>query len=319
MDVGFAFEPFEGLRVFHPGVRPTARSVAVEGEPVEGVRIHESGWSRPVRLGFNTTAWEDSPYITRDGRWILYFYHPARDLIAAAPKVQEWVVERPKQAVALGFDGRIMISPRPFKERFIHPISANDSPAMETCPYGMPDGRLMVVSNRESYERMRDVPVKIYLDRGRLDVPWPGEVSNPHYCAASDELWFDCPGDDDICVMPAAQRSEFKGRVVKAPSPINARDRDTVHDAQVFLTDDCLELYFSSDRRSPGVFQVFRTRRNAVSSQTWQDPEVFISAPFTVAEVSMTADKKEMVFSALRWTGGRASIDVLYSRRTFAE
>jgi len=74
-----------------PPSTPAARDVYPQGEPGTAV-IHEPGWTTPIKLPFNDDGWEDSPYITRDGSQILFFYPPYPDLISAAEQVTEMVV-----------------------------------------------------------------------------------------------------------------------------------------------------------------------------------------------------------------------------------
>nr|WP_290667951.1 hypothetical protein [Ardenticatena sp.] len=57
-----------------PPSTPASRMVVPTGEPGTA-RIHEPGWQTPLELAFNDDGWEDSPYITRDGSRILFFYY----------------------------------------------------------------------------------------------------------------------------------------------------------------------------------------------------------------------------------------------------
>ena len=112
--------------------------------------------------------------------------------------------------------------------------------------------------------------------------------------------------------MTNARASGFHGPVQRAPHPINAANWRTVADAQAFLTDDCNTLYFSSDR-SGGMLKIYRTRRRPDGG--WSKPRLFIDAPLPVAEVSITADGRELVFVMVTFTKNGARSDIYYARR----
>jgi len=301
-----------------PPSTPAPRDVYPEGEPGTAT-IHEPGWSTPIKLPFNDDGWEDSPYITRDGSQILFFYHPYPDLITTAEQVAEYVINNPNEAVALGIDGKIYYSNRPFTSRYIHPISQNDSPATECCPYLSTNGDLFYNSNQYTFDLMKDVPETVYVNGKRLDFGTGEPEINPHYCEARDEMWFDCPGDANLCVMRRAAESNFQGEVELAPYPVNARDVEAVQDSQAFLTDDCNTLYITSNRDNLDVdlIQIYRLRRLDEDGYQWSEPELFISNPTPIAELSMTADGTELIFAQVFWRDdGTPGIDIYYSRKT---
>ncbi len=278
--------------------------------------IHEDGWSTPVKLGFNDDGWEDSPYITRDGTEIIFFYHPWPDLITTAEQLTELVVSDPEAAVAQGLDGGLYVSRRPFETRSVHPLSDNDSPATECCAYVSESGDLFYNSTLRSWELGKGVPETVYRNTERLDFGTGAEEVNPHYVEARDEMWFDCPGDATLCVMRNAAASGFSGEVVVAPYPVNARDVEGVQDSQAFLTDDGNTLYITSDRDTPGVPAIYRLRRLDQLGEEWSEPELFISAPEAVAEVSITADGNELVFAQIFiHDDGSPGLDIYYSHR----
>ena len=286
-----------------PPSTPAPRTVYPEGEPGTAT-IHEPGWSTPIKLPFNDDGWEDSPYITRDGSQILFFYHPYPDLFSTAEQMTEYILTKPDEAVAQGIDGKIYYSNRPFTSRYIHPISQNDSPATECCIY--------------QFELMKDVPETVYRNGERLDFGTGQPEVNPHYCEAKDELWFDCPGDTNLCVMRNAAASNFQGKVELAPYPVNARDVEAVQDSQAFLTDDCNTLYITSNRDHLDIdlIQIYRLRRLDEDGYRWSEPELFISNPTPIAELSMTADGAELVFAQVFWReDGTPGTDIFYSRK----
>jgi hypothetical protein len=300
-----------------PPTTPAPRDVYPTGEPGTA-QIHEPGWSTPIKLRFNDDGWEDSPYITRDGSQILFFYHPLPDLVTAAEELTAYIVAHPQEAEAQGLDGKLYVSDRPFATRKVHPISQDGSPALECCPYLSLSGDLFYVSNRHSWELMEGVPVTVYRNGERLDFGTGQDESNPHYCAAKDELWFDCPGDANLCVMRNAAAGNFRGQVELAPYPVNARHHERIQDSQAFLTDDCNTLYITSSRDYPDLelIQIYRLRRLDGEGRRWSEPELFISNETPVAELSMTADGTELVFAQIFWReDGTPGIDIYYSRR----
>ncbi len=291
------------------------RDVYPEGEAGTAI-IHEAGWMRPIKLPFNDDGWEDSPYITRDGSQIIFFYHPYPDLISAAEAITEEILADPQSAVARGIDGKLYISPRPFTERYIHPISQDDSPALECCAYLSQSGDLFYNSTRRSFELGESAPVTIYRNGERLDFQTGDTEGNPHYCDALDELWFDCPGDENLCVMENAAAQDFQGEFILAPYPINAEAYETVQDSQAFLTDDCMTLYITSDRAQIGNLDIYRLERLAPEGQQWSAPQLFISNETPIAELSMTADGRELIFAQIFWReDGSPGIDIYYSRK----
>ncbi len=300
-----------------PRTTPVGRDIYPQGEPGSAV-IHEAGWSTPIKLPFNDDGWEDSPYITRDGSQIIFFYHPYPDLATTVDQVTEMVVNNPEDAVAQGIDGKLYISPRPFLSRYIHPISDNDSPALECCAYLSQRGELFYTSNRQSFELGKGVPISIYRDGERLFGLGDQDIDNPHYCEAKDELWFDCPGDTNLCVMRGAAANGFQGAFELAPYPVNAEDVEGIQDSQAFLTDDCNTLYITSSRDHPDLelIQIYRLRRLDEDGYRWSEPELFISNPTPIAELSMTADGTELIFAQVFWRDdGTPGIDIYYSQR----
>ncbi|MFQ5436514.1 MAG: hypothetical protein ACE5FD_16745, partial [Anaerolineae bacterium] len=212
-----------------------------------------------------------------------------------------------------------LVSNRPFTDRHIHPISQNDSPATECCAYLSAGGDLFYNSTQHSFDLNQGVPETVYRNEERLDFGTGQEEANPHYCEAKDEMWFDCPGDANLCLMRNAAASNFQGEVELAPYPVNARDVDKIQDSQAFLTDDCNTLYITSNRDYPdlGLIQIYRLQRLDEKGYEWSQPHLFISNETPVAELSMTADGRELIFAQIFWRDdGTPGIDIYYSRKT---
>src|SRR6185436_1118266 len=71
----------------------------ISPEEVGLAHVMESGWSASRKLPVSDGGWEDSPYITRDGRFVMFFYHPAPDIVTDPPA-----------ATRLQLDARIYVS-----------------------------------------------------------------------------------------------------------------------------------------------------------------------------------------------------------------
>lgn len=298
-----------------PPITPTHMPIVeVDEDSLIPATIHEPGWSTPIKLGFNDAGWEDSPYITRDGSRILFFYHPWPDL-AEPGKIEElteYVLSNQQEAIQSGLDGKIYVSYPPFNEREIHPVSQSKIyPTADSSAYISESGDIFYVSNKESYLQKAGVPVTVYRNGQRLDFGTGEDEGNPHYCEALDEIWFDCPSDQNICIMKDAQKNGFQAGFQMAPSPINHLLTD-VTDFQPFLTDDCQTLYFSSTRGEDRLIAIYKTTREGDS---WSEPVVFISHPGGVAELSMTSDGDEMIFVQVFWQDyDSPRTDIWYSK-----
>ncbi len=266
-------KPFENPLVVGDGVD---RSV-VSGE--KGVaRFVEPGWSVPVKLEFNDIGWEDSSYITRDGKNVLIFYNPVKDQFNKAAK----------EALGDENDGRIYYSPRPFTSKILHPVSGKSRFAAEGGPY--------IAENGDFYYMKISIfgkQLKVFKNRKKLDLKTGGGESNPHYCDMKGELYFDAPDGQKIAVSK-------DGHTNFLPSSIN---KPGTQNFQPFLTDDCQTLYFTSTRGAwQGIlpFQVYKSER--VGNLEWTEPSLFLSFPELggVGEFSMTRDGRQAVFTQMR-------------------
>jgi hypothetical protein len=244
--------------------------------------ILEPGWSPPVKLPVSDVGWEDSPYISRDGSFILFFYHPAVDIFTD-----------PAAALAIQRDGRIYMSKRPFATKTLYRVSTPDSTS-EAGPYIYERGVLFYVRLPLSL-----APRKIVRDGVQLDLGTNGPEGNPHYCDAMDELYFD--NGETIFLNKS-------GRTTAVAAPINlpgTRSYDS------FLLDDCQTLFFVSTRQ--GGFKVFKSLRQGA---LWGTPQLYIDHPDGVGEFTMTKNQREMVFLELtRLPGGSVTTDLYYARR----
>lgn len=90
-------------------------SSSVTGDKDGLAFIHQDGWSTPVKLQVSDEGAEDGTYITRDGRYVLFYYVPT------------W-------SGGNGIDPQIFFTERPFITKQVHPITSDDFNA-EAEPY----------------------------------------------------------------------------------------------------------------------------------------------------------------------------------------
>ncbi len=256
----------------------------VDSSPVTGeedgvATIEEEGWSTPVKLPVSDNGSEDGTYLTRDGRYILFYYVPTM----------------------LGgkTDPKIYFTERPFVNKKVHPITSDDFNA-EAGPYMSEAGdiyytKTFIVLEPTPHEA---TPKKIVINDGKIimDMGTGKAEGNPHYCDKMDELYASIAGDQDIAVFK-------NGKTTILPEPINLPGEQ---DFQSFLTDDCQTMYFTSTRgkiNNMFPFQIYKSHR--LGEFEWSEPELFISYSQQegitggVGEFSMTRDGKQIVFLEL--------------------
>ena len=263
----------------------------VDSSPVAGAEdgltiIQEDEWSTPVKLQVDDEGAEDGTYITRDGRYVLFYHVPVWGHGDADPQ--------------------IYYSERPFVTRQVHPITSEDYNA-EAGPYISEANdiyytKTFIVLEPEPHEA---TPRKIVMNDGStiIDMGTGEHEGNPHYCDERNELYANIEyesGDTDIAV--------FKdGETTILPEPINLPGN---LELQPFLTDDCQTMYFTSSRgKLINIFplQVYKSQR--LGEFEWSEPVLFLSHPQPegmlggVGEFSMTRDGNQMVFLELTIIG----------------
>jgi hypothetical protein len=264
------------------------------GDGIYGqANILEGGWSRPVRLEVSDEGFEDTPYITRDGKFILFFYHPAHDILTD-----------PKEATRLQLDGRIYISPRPFEEKTLYPVSTTDA-VSEAGPYFSKGGSFFYYRTFP----FTTEPNRIVRDGSLLDLGTGGLQTDPCFCDAMGELYFTSNGDGSN-----GRRSVYvfkNGRPTRLGAPINEPNSENIN---AFLTDDCQTMYFASTRSSAPFPRVYRSRRQGEFQ--WGAPELFITrGSGGVGQMTISGDGQEMTFIELRQDGAALTTDLFYSHR----
>jgi hypothetical protein len=271
-------------------INPFVVGDGVDSSPVMGEEdglaiIQEEGWSTPVKLPVDDDGAEDGTYITRDGRYVLFYHVPTWGHSDADPQ--------------------IYYSERPFLTREVHPITSADFNA-EAGPYISEAGDIYYSRTFIVLEPMphQARPISIVINDGTriLDMGTGVIEDNPHYCDAMAELYANIEhesGDTDIAVFK-------NGITTVLPAPINLPDKLELHP---FLTDDCQTMYFTSSRGGVvGNFplQIYKSQR--VGEFEWSEPELFVAHPQPgaaegtyggVGEFSMTRDGKQMVFLEL--------------------
>lgn len=151
----------------------------VDSSPVTGEEdgfaiIEEEGWSTPVKLPVDDDGAEDGTYITRDGRYVMYYHVP------------NWEGES-------GVDPQIYFTERPFLTREVHPITSSDFNA-ETGPYISEAGDIYYTKTfivLEPPPPHEATPRKTVVNDGTtiIDMGTGLGEGNPHYCDATDELY----------------------------------------------------------------------------------------------------------------------------------
>jgi hypothetical protein len=268
----------------------------VDSSPIDGIEdvivtIEEEGWSTPVKLGVSDKGREDSTYITKDGRYLLFYHDPAVGVFAESK-------EEGNQN-----DPKVYFSKRPFVTKEVHPISAKDPFNVEAGPSIADNGDIYYTKTfikllPKPHEAMTRRTVVNGGER-IIDMGSGHAESDPYYCDAENELYADVifsedPIDQDIAMYK-------NGKLNYLPAPINSKE--TI-DFQAFLSEDCQTIYFTSSRKAKTSifpFQVYKAKR--LSEFEWAEPELFISFPQDkmggVGEFTMTRDGRQLVFTQL--------------------
>lgn len=272
----------------------------VVSTPVTGVQdsraMMPEGWSTPVKLQVSDEGREDSTYITRDGRYVLFYYDPT----------ENFMLEQEE-----GVDPKIFYTERPFIEKYVHPVSEGIDPNAEAGPYISLAGDLYYTS---TFIVIDPTPRLAHPQRTKnnsqvIDAGTNEHENNPHYCDLEDELYFDTQ-DQAVWVYK-------NGKSTKLSYPINTNESQNF---QPFLTDDCQTMYFSSTRDATvSLFpiQVYKSER--LGEFEWSEPEIFVAYDQRdgrlggVGEFSMTRDHKQMVFTELSIENDRATNEMYYS------
>jgi len=268
----------------------------VDSSPVTGIadgkaKILEDGWSTPVKLPVSDEGREDSTYITRDGRYLLFYYDPT---VGGFQEGEDFEGEKAETL--------IYYSERPFVTKKIHPISTTKDINVEAGPSISEAGDIYYTKTFIVVDPIprQAMPFKTVVNDGArvIDLGTGKAEIDPYYCDATDELYLSVvdpeTADEDLAVFN-------NGITTILPAPINTPNSS---DFQAFLTDDCQTMYFTSSRDSVlKIFplQVYKSER--LGEFAWSEPELFVSFPTDilggVGEFTMTRDQKQMVYTEL--------------------
>jgi len=234
-------------------------------------------WSRPIRVGLNTSNWEGGAYISSDGTALYYAYYPG-DL------------EREARLGRLPSDIDVYYSLKPFAKAKKHPLSED----------AWSEGGVMLAGSDIYYMSDRYSPgTENLYKNGKLIAigNFTESQKNPHYCALKAELYFEMAGIIYI----------YKAGLVKNLTwPIN----DGNQNIQPFLTPDCQKMYFSSNRGN-GVFKILESER--INEDSWSQPKVVVASQHGVGEPTLTDDGRTLFFvQTFKSLRGNMNSDIFY-------
>lgn len=288
-------EPSSG---FSPPPPPVDPWVQIESNDIAVVHASVSGgasWSTPRRLEVSDANWEDGIFMSFDGSKIYFTYYPDVDFIAAT-----------KSGNYTGtLDVYVSNSPFTTKQKltsfFLSEPVWSEGGVMVT-----PSGDFFYNSNRD-YQNDMKADDDIYMNSTRLAFNDDGWAGNPHYCTATDELYFD-EQDTRIWVLQDAKKNNFAGTPQVLDAPINVSGKIA---AQPFLTADCSVMYFlGSGSTGPTVMRSVR------QGMTWSAPQVFISSQTGVGEFTMNASETKGTFVQLfKAPDGTITSQIMYIER----
>lgn len=262
-----------------------------------------SEWSDPIYLEVSKLGWSESLHVSEDGNTIYYFFYPALDFYTL--RVNDGPFDD---------DGNIYFSNREADGQFrthqkVDQYYLSEDLFTSAGVSVDADGNFWYTSNREGREDgwvPGDYSNENIFRNDELVAlnKKDGNPANPHYCAAKDELWFDCRMDTEICVIENAGASAFSGEPQKAPAPINF-DHPIVIDpvsgmtdyvnAQPWLSPDCNTIFFTSNRGRAGEGPwIYRSER--LNEDEWSEPEVVVKSKVAMGEPSLTADGNKLFF-----------------------
>jgi len=292
------------------GSEPHAQHVGVHEDRFAKARAEDipsiaSGWSAPVRLEVSGEFWGDSLWVKQDAS-VIYFMHYPGDAMTDV-----MVKNEPKH------DPDVYMSVAPFEVaqpvsdfQLDHPVWGCAGPMIDE------NGDFWFMSNRQ-WETDKNVDTDIYRNGEYLAFNTDDWYTNPHYCVATDELWFD-HHDQEIMVLRNASAGEFAGQAELAPMPLNS-SIESAKDSHPWLNTDGSVMYFSSTRNRLGHGPSIMTSRRA-SDGTWSEPELVVwDAEYGVGEPSLTADGSKLFYEQVYYNEWKEfTTEFYYLQRTGA-
>jgi len=225
-------------------------------------------WSSPVFIEASDTGWEDGPFISLSGVRLYFTYYPEEDLFAAMER-GEFID-----------DLDVVLSHQPFQGK-------SGYKAYHVSEDFYSEGGLQITSfDDHYYHSNRDFAVDgksdddIYKNNERLAFNGDESAQNPHYCTATDELFFDVSNQTLFVYAD--------GAVAELPSPLNATGSASF---QPFLSEDCQTMYFTSTREGPSA--IYRSER---AQGGWSEPEKIVWSRNGVGEPSLPENGERLYF-----------------------
>jgi hypothetical protein len=272
----------------------------------ENPSVSAQGWSSPVYVEVSDLGWEDSVFVSKDGKKLYFTYYPAEDLLAAVAK-GEFIDDLDIYVSELE-DGQFNTK-RKVTDYFISEDIWSEVGIMIDS-----DGNFFYDSNRD-WLNDQNSDNDVYMNSERLGFNDDGNPGNPFYCKLTDELFLDFPADEKLGVIKNAKSSGFNGLVELLPEPINIPKNKAF---QATLTEDCQTLYFTSSLRGgdigtkPGFSGIYKSERNG---DEWGNPEFVVSGKVLVGESSLTEDGSRLYFLQVFESGGKFTSDIFYMER----
>lgn len=224
--------------------------------------LHGDGWKQPQPLPgpINTAGGEDSPFISRDGKRLIFFFTPD----VTVPH-QEQLVD--------GVTGLYMSQMENGGWSEPQRVILNDDVALDGCPY-LSDDTLWFCSTRAGYTGVHWFTAQYsdgtWTDPQEVNFKPSHKVGELHITADGEELYFhsDRPGSmgkNDIWV--SRRRDEGWGEPENLTT-INSPENET----RPYLTADHQELWYTRNYR--GTPAIYRSQRREGG---WTAPELILS------------------------------------------
>jgi hypothetical protein len=228
-------------------------------------KLHSAEFEQPLPLPYpiNTPGWEDSPFITPDGKTLYFWFTPSADI-------------PPEKQLLDGVTGIYVSKKEDDGWSKAERVILSDNAALDGCVFVLGD-EMWFCSARPGNYRDVDIYTAEFKD-GRwqnwrnagkkLNVDY--EVGELHITADGRELYFHSKreggkGGYDIWVTRKVN-GEWQ-------EPENVEAVNTPEDERLpFITQDGSELWFT--RTYQGTPAIFRSKK---INGTWQEPELVVS------------------------------------------
>jgi WD40-like Beta Propeller Repeat len=243
-----------------------------------------AGWGQPVRLDVSGGYWGDDLWVDSQGKSVYFTVYEGDAM------TDMMINHKPTS------HPEIYVSDYPFATKrkvgvhnLSHPVWGNAGLMIDA------NGDFWYMSNRKWAENGKP-DTDIYKNDDRLPFSTDESENNPHYCVATDELWFDID-DRQIMVLEHAKQDGFAGKPHLAPKPINSF-QDGVRESQPWLSMDGKRMLFSSTRGHRGGSYIYSSTR--LADNNWSEPvPVIYNVKNGVGEPSMPADESKLFYEQI--------------------